>query len=552
MSRIALTYFAVLLLASACGGSAKGQQPSWRTTTGSTTTATQPEESSEFIELGPQPKPLSHYNNPSRTEPTSSPLSDAIIALFAEGSAAMGKPAPVADGRLDQALTELAQISPMQAALPQALLEFALQRNGLIEPSPHLVVIEGRIDQPGPIIEQLRDEVALILKAGSYERIGVGAARRGEVDVVLVALQESNVRTIPISREISRGGSAAIEGSLSPEFSEPHMFHTDEGGQVHTMAVATIGGSGFRALFSCGAHAGRQQVELTASDESGPTVLANFPVWCGEKAPRSMRVSATSSDPPPKTREEAEQRMLGLVNIDRANHKLPPLQLDRRLTGIARLHSDEMLRTGEVGHISKTTGSAGDRVKAGGVASAVILENIASAYGVAEAQTGLMGSPGHRANVLSTDVTHIGIGITLGRALGGRRELLVTQVFVRIPPRIEAGAVRRQVAAKIHSVKNMNASAELRQVAQVFASELARGVSTNEASKNASRSLDSIARGFARISTLVTTVSSVDAFDPSGSLGSARVSHHGIGIAQGNHPIMGESAIYIVVLLGET
>ncbi len=542
----------MLLLASACGGGAKGQQPSWRNAPAATANTAHTAEPVEFIELGPQPKPLSHYNNPSRTEPNSSPLSDAIIALFAEGSVALGQPAPVADGRLDQALTELARISPMQTALPQALLEYALQRNGIIEPSPHLVVIEGRIDQPGPIIEQLRGEVALILKAGSYERIGVGAARRGDVDVVLVALQESNVRTKPIAREIARGGSASIEGSLSPEFSEPHMFHTDEGGQVHTMSVATIGASGFRALFSCGAYVGRQQVELTASDESGPTVLANFPVWCGEQAPRSMRVSAASSDPPPKTREEAEQRMLGLVNRDRANHKLPPLQLDRRLTSIARFHSDEMLRTGEVGHISKTTGSAGDRVKAGGVASAVILENIASAYGVAEAQTGLMGSPGHRANVLSTEVTHMGIGITLGREVAGRRELLVTQVFVRIPPRIDAGSVRRQVAAKIQKVKNMNASADLQEVAQAFASELARGVSTDEASKRASRSLDSVARGFARISTLVTTVSSVEAFDPSGSLGSARVSHHGIGIAQGNHPIMGESAIYIVVLLGET
>jgi len=540
------------LLTLGCGGSgAAGQQPSWRNAPQTSAGSEQQQPTSEFIELGESALQVSQYNNPPRVEPTPTVLSNAILELFAEGSAAAGTPVPVQDGRLDRALTELAEVAPIEHPPAYPLIEFAMQRNGIIEPSPHLIIIEGDMDNPGPILEQLRDSVPDILASGSYERVGIGAAHRGPVDMVLVALQESNVTTKPILRELPRGGSTAIEGRLGKGFSKPHAFHTDEAGDVHKMSVGQLGASGFRTLFSCGAHVGRQQVEVTASDTTGSTVLANFPIWCAEAAPKSIRIADAANDPPPKTRDEAEERMLVLVNNDRARQKLPALALDTRLTSIARLHSDEMLRTGTVAHVSPTTGSAGDRVKAGGVGTAVILENVARAYGVAEAELGLMNSPGHRANLLSDEVTHVGIGITLGKDVAGRRELLVTQVFIKIPKKIRAADVRKQVAAKIQSIKTMTASPELRKVAQTFATELANGVSTPEASKHASKSLDSSARGFARVSTLVTTVADVASFDPTGSLGGANVGYHGIGIAQGDHPVMGEDAIYIVILLGQ-
>src|SRR5690606_32499944 len=123
-------------------------------------------------------------------------------------------------------------------------------------------------------------------------------------------------------------------------FSAPHIYHTTESGQVLHLDVVSIGAKGFRARFECGARIGKQQLEITAEDRSGSTVLANFPVWCGSKAPLSLRVSSGNEDPTPTSREEAEQRMFVLVNADRASHGLPPLAYDRRLTEIARLHSD--------------------------------------------------------------------------------------------------------------------------------------------------------------------------------------------------------------------
>jgi hypothetical protein len=42
-----------------------------------------------------------------------------------------------------------------------------------------------------------------------------------------------------------------------------------------------------------------------------------------------------------------------------------------------------------------------------------------------------MDSPGHRANVMSAEVTHVGIGVVLGAAVSGRREIYITEIFLR-------------------------------------------------------------------------------------------------------------------------
>lgn len=535
-----------------CGGANKGgSQPSWRKSSVAATSSERVPVDTTFIELAANGRTVSSYNSPPRTEAPSSALSTAVLTAIGETSAALGLAPPVPDGRLYQALQELAEIAPLDTPLTYSLLEFALQRNGIIEPSPLLVLITGDMNQPGPIVTELADGLADTLRTGRFKRVGVGAAKRGDQDLILVAFQESNLETQPIAKEIPAGGSLILEGRIDSGFTKPHLYHTTEAGQVLHLGLSQIGATGFRARFECGARVGKQQLEITAEDRSGSTVLANFPVWCASRAPLSLRVTTGNDDPSPRSRGEAEERMFNLVNSDRASHGLPPLLRDERLVQISRLHSDEMLRTGQVAHVSPTSGSAADRVKAGGVRTSVVLENVARAYGVAEAERGLMNSPGHRANILSEDVTHLGIGITLGEDVSGRKELLVTQVFMRVPTKIVVETVRAQVAAKIHSSKVMSADLVLQGIAQAFASDLAKGESTNFASQRANKSLDRNAGGFARVSTLVTSVADIASFDPRDSLGDAQVKFFGIGIAQGNHPVMGDDAIYIVILLAQ-
>jgi uncharacterized protein YkwD len=128
---------------------------------------------------------------------------------------------------------------------------------------------------------------------------------------------------------------------------------------------------------------------------------------------------------------EVERELLALLNRDRAAAGLRALQSDARLQEIARGHSREMARTGEVVHVSDKTGSAVDRVRAARVAPfpRILAENVGRAFSTAEVEHGFMGSPGHRANILNPNVTHVGIGVAVGQAEGGAVPLFGTQLF---------------------------------------------------------------------------------------------------------------------------
>jgi uncharacterized protein YkwD len=145
-------------------------------------------------------------------------------------------------------------------------------------------------------------------------------------------------------------------------------------------------------------------------------------VWCGAEPPRSIAFEPTAADPPVEQPEQAERYLLSRTNRDRAAAHLPPLQWSAAASVVARGHSEEMRTTRVVSHVSPTTGTVVDRVRAARIPTRIVLENVARGFGLREAHQALMDSPGHRANVMSAEVTHVGIGVVLGAAVSGRRE----------------------------------------------------------------------------------------------------------------------------------
>lgn len=535
---------ALALAGAGCGS--RGGQPSWR----------KPEEvrggarGPVTIQFVPKTPASRGYNDPPLTPAPSSELGDAVVREVQRVAAQLGKPAPVADGRLFAAARELAEVAPQDLPLVYSLIEFALQRNGIIEPSPHLVVIWGPTDDAGEIVKSLADRLPAILGAADFTRVGVGAAERdGGQGVTILAFQASYIETRPIPRRLPAGGRLRIDAAVKPPFLEPQAFVTREDGAVERLELAPAGGR-LTAELRCGDHRGRQQIEITADDKTGSTVLANFPVWCGEEPPRALTVHLDADETAPiASREEAEERLVRLVNRDRAKHGLPPLELDPRLKEVARRHCEEMRETGVVAHLSPRTGSASDRVKAGGIKSSVVLENVARAYGIAEAEEGLMNSPGHRANILSRDASHMAIGVVLGDDVAGRRELFVTQLFIRRTARIDRGTVAAQVRERVQRARAIDEDPRLSGVAQELAEGIAAGSSPTDASAAANKRLSGMNLPYAKVTTLVTTVADLAAFRPKDSLGDASIRAYGAGIAQGDHEVMGEGAIHIVLLL---
>ena len=90
-----------------------------------------------------------------------------------------------------------------------------------------------------------------------------------------------------------------------------------------------------------------------------------------------------------------------------------------------------MAETGDVAHYSRRTGSVVDRVLAAKISPSprIIAENVGSALSAADAERGFMASPGHRDNILNRAITHVGVGVAVGREEGGTVPLFFTQVF---------------------------------------------------------------------------------------------------------------------------
>lgn len=115
---------------------------------------------------------------------------------------------------------------------------------------------------------------------------------------------------------------------------------------------------------------------------------------------------------------DAEQRMLAFVNQQRSDNNLKPLTLDRSLAAAARAHSQDMVAGSYFGHIGPGGTTPLDRVQRAGARYSVVGENIAYAPNVALADSGLIRSPEHRANILRSDFTHVGIGVVGGGLFG--------------------------------------------------------------------------------------------------------------------------------------
>lgn len=107
----------------------------------------------------------------------------------------------------------------------------------------------------------------------------------------------------------------------------------------------------------------------------------------------------------------SEQKMFALVNEERAKVGLPALQWDEELAKVARAHSKDMFRRGYFSHTDPDGLSPFDRMQNVGIQFKAAGENIAYAATVEIAHTGLMNSPGHRANILEKNFGKIGIGV---------------------------------------------------------------------------------------------------------------------------------------------
>ena len=110
------------------------------------------------------------------------------------------------------------------------------------------------------------------------------------------------------------------------------------------------------------------------------------------------------------SKEQVE--VLNLVNKERKANGLKPLTLNNELSNVANIKSRDMIEKGYFDHTSPTYGSPFDMMKKFNISYNTAGENIAMGQKTpSEVMNSWMNSSGHRANILNSTYTELGVGI---------------------------------------------------------------------------------------------------------------------------------------------
>jgi hypothetical protein len=146
-----------------------------------------------------------------------------------------------------------------------------------------------------------------------------------------------------------------------------------------------------------------------------------------------------------------EQGLLALLNQHRMDSGLPPLALDSALTQIARDQSQGMANQGFISH-TLPSGDLKVRLTRAGYPLEIARENVASAPSITIAQNALADSPGHEHNMLATDVSHVGIGITRCPAPFSK-QLYIAEVFATPRKEYQPEVVEEALVSRVDELR---------------------------------------------------------------------------------------------------
>ena len=395
------------------------------------------------------------------------------------------------DANLAAAAREVAFHSAvLGSSPPESVSTFLLHSSGAPEASVARYVLHTN-DDSEEVIERAIDEALDQVGAGPGALyFGVGEAdtpgeRHRRRIVVLTARRTFEIDSAP--RFAALNDRWVMRGKLPVGFRDPVGTVLHPTGELAEVEVKTRGSS-FEVAVQTGQIAGAMHVGVDGIGASGPGKLLQLTVDVGRALPRSLTVEIAENDPSFATIDEAERHAVALLAADRRAAGVPRLAVDPELVAIARKHSEEMRDLEYFGHQSPQTGLAADRLRVARYRATTSGENLAKNDSLAEAEASLLASVGHRANLLSDQFTHVGVGVA--RSIErGQTQWYVTQLFAKRADPIDAAEVLGKIVARLRDARDAGGAAELElsDVLDEVASEGAEQAATDPGDQLAER-----------------------------------------------------------------
>ena len=433
---------------------------------------------------------------------------------------------------------------------PGAAIDLWAHHLGLWEPPPAIALIKHH--DPNVISDRIAADVEEASSGHRFTHYGAYTADKDGVVVAGLVMAFRWADLQPVPRELKKGATIVLNGELAADLREPQAIVVAPDGNMQRSPAQ----QGRRFSFELPANdEGEYRVELLAGSSLGPTVVATFPVYVGVP-PRTQITAVTDEASTSGTAASVQSKLFDLIQADRQRAGQKPIARMEALEAVALAHSIDMRDARFVGHTSKSTGSASDRVQRAGVRVALVLENVGRGYSAEGVHRGLMDSPGHRQNILSPEVSHIGIGV-VEIAEGDGHAYLVTELFTQLPEPIDVEQGREELAerlAKKREAAGLKAARDdelMSQLCTATAREyFASGAKERPLIEALSRKAASARLPYDRVGALMLVVTSIEQASEVAALIDPKAKGIGIGVAQGTRSDTVENAIAVVVLLG--
>ncbi len=471
---------------------------------------------------------------------------DDVMASLEDLAKKTGRPKPAVDNRVCAVAEAFLGWDPQKDGVPlPRVLAFTSQWFGLAASVAAPTIASFETEDSRAIVQKVVEAVGNEVMRATYARVGMATlrVRKGQTKVAFVVL-DAPFDVDPLPRRLDLGQSAKLSGKLLGGEVEPEVQVSDVVGKLSKPAQP--GGEAFAADVACGDRKGHVEIEIRAT---GPKTgaLASFPVLCGEPLPTSVAVAA---EPWPTDQAGAEKKLFDLMNAERAQGGLPPLQLDAAVSKVARdVAADIAARGGATGGPTLE-----ERLKKEGIASQIVLQSAAADRSYERAEERIVASPSNRANIMTTEANKVGVGTATQNDAEGHPVVVIAEVFIKELPPIDVAKMREQLRAAVAQKRKdarTNAVTEdqtLDATAQKYAEALAAagGALPKEKAQELTSPLNSGFKSVVMVSGA--KPDPLDLAEEPQSTAPGKVL--GVGAAQGPHPVLGRNAVYAVIMVG--
>lgn len=440
----------------------------------------------------------------------------------------------------------------------QKVMDYYLQKNGLVDPGYHAFVTE--YFQELSLTDNLSDKFLKDILRNRYSHMGVGAAESGSLQVATLIFTTREVGMEPFPRIVHPDKPYLLRAELLGKNKNPQILMTTPRGEVKEIALRKKRGRTLETEISFVEGRGRYKIEILGEDHQGPKIMALFPVYLGVKPPARQELLPLKVEVKYRSSEEAEREMAELINQDRKKYHLPPLQVLPELSQIARRHSKDMRDNHFFAHYSPQCGTPQDRIAHSNIAYSSITENIAQDYSLRRAEEHLMESPGHRMNILDPQATKVGVGIVFGKDPSGAQIMHITQNFIKLIDRVDPLRAKEEILNIINGkrekrgIPRLKEDLTLNRIAQEhsqnmlkfdnFSYNTPQGRKLTDLVKKSSIRYKRVAAGIFLSDTTKEVLSLEYTLDPS-------YNYLGIGLIQGDSKAHGKGLLWITLIFME-